>query len=181
MLRSALQSTTLRQLSSTRSAAIRASRHRPLHTTPPARQIPTALNNILAGGATPAVQVKTITSEGIELEDGLIIPSACIFLNGKVLLWDTPEQLWDGWKEEHFEVFEVVVPKPEILLLGTGKTVVPPPPSIRQYLSKIGVQIDVMNTWNACSTYNLLSEEGRRVAAALLPVSPRPWSKAPPQ
>ena len=60
-------------------------------------------------GAAPAVQVKRITSEGIELADGLILPSACIFLNGKTFLWDVPRE---GWSEEHFEVFDVVVPKP---------------------------------------------------------------------
>ena len=30
---------------------------------------------------------------------------------------------------------------------------------------------------NACATYNLLSEEGRKVAAALLPLKPHKWQK----
>ena len=30
--------------------------------------------------------------------------------------------------------------------------------------------------WNACSTYNLLAEEGRRVAAALLPQNGELWN-----
>jgi len=69
-----------------------------------------------------------------------------------------------------------------------------PPPSIRGYLKEMGIQLDIMDTVgpttlpavpalndvsisqkNACSTYNLLAEEGRRVAAALLPYTPRPW------
>jgi NADH dehydrogenase [ubiquinone] 1 alpha subcomplex assembly factor 3 len=69
-----------------------------------------------------------------------------------------------------------------------------PPPAIREYLREIGVHVDVMDTVgfisqlycnvthactlqkNACSTFNLLSEEGRRVAAALLPLRPiTPW------
>ena len=104
----ALLRPSLRICAATRS--FRPPAHR-LHTTRPLSQ-PTALNNILAGGAAPAVQVKTITNDGIVLADGLIIPSACIFLNGKTLLWNVPEHLWDGWKEEHFEVFEAVVPKP---------------------------------------------------------------------
>ncbi|KAI1796083.1 hypothetical protein LXA43DRAFT_988267 [Ganoderma leucocontextum] len=54
------------------------------------------------------------------------------------------------------------------------------PPALRQYLNKIGVQVDIMNTRNACSTYNLLAEEGRRVAAALLPLTPQRWPNAPP-
>ncbi len=67
---------------------------------------------MLAGGEAPAVQVKTITSNGIQLADGLVLPSACIFLNGKVFLWNVPEKTWDGWTPEHFEVFDTVVPKP---------------------------------------------------------------------
>ncbi|KAJ4479052.1 DUF498-domain-containing protein [Lentinula aciculospora] len=134
--------------------------------------------NILASDIPPPVQVASISPSGIELTDGLIIPGACVFLEGKVFLWDPPKTFWEGWKKEHFDVFEVVVPKPEILLLGTGKTIFQPPPFIREHLNKMGIQVDVMDTRNACSTYNLLSEEGRRVAAALLPLAPRTWQKA---
>lgn len=58
----------------------------------------------------------------------------------------------------------------EILVLGTGKTVVPLPPSLRDYLHDLGIQVDPMSTRNAAATFNLLAEENRRVAAALLPV-----------
>ncbi|EPQ59035.1 DUF498-domain-containing protein [Gloeophyllum trabeum ATCC 11539] len=133
--------------------------------------------NILASEVPPPVQVSQITPEGIQLADGLVIPSACIFLEGKVFLWDVPQSLWDGWNKDRFEIFDTVVPKPDLLLLGTGKSAALPPPSIRSFLSEIGVQMDVMDTRNACSTYNLLSEEGRRVAAALLPIQPRAWQK----
>ncbi|KAI0082525.1 DUF498-domain-containing protein [Panus rudis PR-1116 ss-1] len=155
----------------------RCSSRRQFHNAPIRQNTPTKLTNILAGGEAPAVQIKTISDQGIELADGLIIPSACIFLEDKTFLWDVPQALWDGWTQDHFSVLDVVVPKPELLLLGTGKKIVQPPPHLRQYLSKIGVQIDVMDTWNACTTYNLLAEEGRRVAAALLPVTPRSWAR----
>lgn len=77
------------------------------------------LTNILAGEVPPPVQVKTVTQSGITLQDGLILRSACIFLEGKVFLWDVPLKrgseagsLWRGWGKERFELFEVVVPKP---------------------------------------------------------------------
>ncbi|CAL1700233.1 unnamed protein product [Somion occarium] len=150
-----------------------------IHPTHIRRNVPTSLNNILAGGEAPAVLIRTVTPEGVELADGLVIPSACIFLEGQTFLWDVPEKLWDKWTPEHFEIFDVVVPKPELLLFGTGQRVYLPPSPIRQYLSKIGIQIDVMDTRNACSTYNLLTEEGRRVAAALLPITPQSWGRSP--
>ncbi|KAL5636662.1 hypothetical protein ACGC1H_000577 [Rhizoctonia solani] len=148
-----------------------------LHTTTPRQN--SSLTNILGDGPAPAVQVKSAGETGIELVDGLILPGACIFLAGRVFLWDvpTPNDRWTNWGLEHFEVFDVVVPKPELLLLGTGKSAMLPPPRFREYLSRSGVQIDIMDTRNACSTYNLLAEEGRRVAAALLPIQPRTWER----
>ncbi|KAF8605247.1 DUF498-domain-containing protein [Ceratobasidium sp. AG-I] len=148
-----------------------------LHNTAPKSN--TVLTNMLGDGPAPAVQVKSAGEKGIELADGLIIPGACIFLAGRVFLWDipTPNERWSNVGLEHFEVFDVVIPKPELLLLGTGKSAMLPPPKFRDYLGKIGVQVDIMDTRNACSTYNLLAEEGRRVAAALLPVQPKTWEK----
>lgn len=67
---------------------------------------------MLAGDVPPPVQVSSITSAGIQLADGLILPSACIFLDGKVFLWNVPSNLWDGWGREHLSIFETVVPKP---------------------------------------------------------------------
>ncbi|CAA7259364.1 unnamed protein product [Cyclocybe aegerita] len=145
-----------------------------------------SFTNFLADDNPPAVQVSSISEAGIQLIDGLVIPGACIFLEGKVFLWDVPtsnlssrmkEHRWQDWSEERFQLFDTVVPRPEILLLGTGKTIVQPPPFVRDHLTKLGIQLDVMDTRNACSTYNLLAEEGRRVAAALLPMSPYSWPK----
>lgn len=83
---------------------------RQLHSSRPIRA--SGLTNILAGGPAVSLQVKNVSAAGIELADGLILPSACIFLDGKVFLWDVPSKLWDGWGKEHFEIFETVVPKP---------------------------------------------------------------------
>lgn len=71
-----------------------------------------SFTNILADVNPPPVQVNSITSEGIQLLDGLLIPSACIFLEGQVFLWDVPNTLWDGWGKEHLDIFETVLPKP---------------------------------------------------------------------
>jgi NADH dehydrogenase [ubiquinone] 1 alpha subcomplex assembly factor 3 len=79
----------------------------------------TTLPNILAGGPAPAVVVKTLTPRGIQLDDGLIIPGACIFLEGEVFLWDAATT--DAWAKlseadlkARFEVFETVVPRPGV-------------------------------------------------------------------
>ncbi|KIM21799.1 hypothetical protein M408DRAFT_324819, partial [Serendipita vermifera MAFF 305830] len=127
-----------------------------------------ALQNLFDPAATAGttIQIRNVSEDGgIELEDGLTLRSSCILIGGRVFLWKTPQgKPWNGWTKEDFEIFEVLVPKPGYMLL--------PPPSIRQYLHDIGVQVDIMDTKNASSTFNLLTEEGRRVAAALLPIGP---------
>ncbi len=169
------------------------------------------LTNILADDNPPAVQVKRITNQGIQLVDGLVLPSACIFLEGQVFLWDVPQTLWEGWGKEHLEIFDLVSPRPGpfyILFSGLRMLI-----SNRNFTSRYGRAIGAATAIcsdiheptrrpsgydgyrasatslenprsdplslqkNACSTYNVLAEEGRRVAAALLPISPHLWQK----
>ena len=75
-------------------------------------RLSSTFTNLLASEIPPPVQVQSLTNAGITLSDGLVIPGACIFLEGKVFLWDVPGVLWEGWGTERFEIFEVVVPKP---------------------------------------------------------------------
>lgn len=158
---------------------------------------PTTLTNILASDIPPPVQVLSVSKTGIKLADGLVLSGPVIFLDGKVFLWDVPNggfnsvvstaqprsgkgsgmEKWEGWTNEHWSIFEVVVPKPEILVFGTGARVEFVPPKVRSFITGLGIQLDVMDTKNASSTYNLLAEEGRRVAAALLPLEPKLWER----
>ena len=80
-----------------------------------------SFTNFLASDNPPAVQVESVSDNGIQLADGLIIPGPCIFLEGKVFLWDvpdldlssrTPEEKWQNWDEKRFDLFEVVTPRP---------------------------------------------------------------------
>ncbi|UZJ51552.1 hypothetical protein CBS101457_000872 [Exobasidium rhododendri] len=117
------------------------------------------------------------------LSDGLVVHTPLILLNKQIMLWDAPDLKptpekpimpsgvgWEEWNEELWKVFEVVSPRPEIIVFGTGKTVLPPPLKLRAYLNKLGIQVDAHDSRNACQTYNLLVEEGRLVAAAMIPV-----------
>lgn len=58
----------------------------------------------------------------------------------------------------------------DILLLGCGSTAAMVPASLKQALRREGISIDAMGTGAACRTFNVLSAEARRVAAALMPV-----------
>src|SRR3989338_5777878 len=60
--------------------------------------------------------------------------------------------------------------KIEVLLLGMGAEVAILPRDLRDALEAAGIGVEPMNTPAACRTYNVLLGEGRRIAAALLPV-----------
>lgn len=56
----------------------------------------------------------------------------------------------------------------DILLIGMGASFPVLPPSKRAQFAELGMTVDIMDTASACRTYNVLTAEGRRVAAALL-------------
>jgi uncharacterized protein len=57
-----------------------------------------------------------------------------------------------------------------ILLIGTGKSMLPLPASWRTMAREANVAIEGMDTGAACRTYNVLLTEEREVAAALIAV-----------
>ncbi len=61
-------------------------------------------------------------------------------------------------------------PPPEILLLGLGVSTALLPDKLRNALKAHGAIIEAMGTGAACRTYNVLTSEMRRVAAALIAV-----------
>ncbi|SLN65490.1 hypothetical protein AQS8620_03026 [Aquimixticola soesokkakensis] len=58
----------------------------------------------------------------------------------------------------------------DVLFIGTGQSIAPLPRALRAALEAAGIGVDMMASPTACRTYNVLASEGRRVAAALLPV-----------
>ena len=85
-----------------------------------------------------------------------------------------PEQPWRPWPVpadaplalEHFQ--ELLDCHPELVVLGTGTTLRLPSPEIYGMLLKQGIGLEAMATAAACRTYNLLAQDGRKVAAALI-------------
>lgn len=59
----------------------------------------------------------------------------------------------------------------DVLLLGMGDRIALPPVDLRAALEEAGLGVEVMASPPACRTYNVLLAEGRRIAAALLPVT----------
>lgn len=58
--------------------------------------------------------------------------------------------------------------QPEIVILGTGSVQRFPAPALSRPLANAGIGFEAMDTRAACRTYNILTAEGRKVAAAIL-------------
>ena len=84
------------------------------------------------------------------------------------------DRIIDDWRpsvlaeltEQDFRL--MVDMKPEVVLLGTGRSMRFPPRSVTRPLIDRSIGLEVMDTSAACRTYNVLAAEGRNVLAALI-------------
>lgn len=63
---------------------------------------------------------------------------------------------------------EVMEAEPEMIIFGTGWAPYFPPREIVFALARRGIGFETMDTPAACRTFNILINEGRRAAAALI-------------
>lgn len=99
---------------------------------------------------------------------------------GPVLVFPNTVLTWDGAVEgdlataldpASLALVGRADPAVEVFLIGTGAKVEFVRPSQKAAIkAAVGLAPDAMETGAACRTYNILLAEGRRVAAALIPV-----------
>ncbi len=122
-------------------------------------------------GMTPLVKaghqiIQGYGARGITV-NSVLYTGAVIVRPESAMLWAAPRNVSE-LTPAHFQGLEGL--SIAMLLLGTGKFFAFVPPDVRTALKAQGITIDSMDTGAACRTYNVLMAEGRRVAAALLPV-----------
>lgn len=85
-----------------------------------------------------------------------------------------PDRVLDAWAPRSFDALAeahfagLAALKTEIVLLGTGNVLRFPHPRLTQALALARIGFEVMDTYAAARTYNILVAEGRKVAAALI-------------
>lgn len=73
--------------------------------------------------------------------------------------------------ENDFDELAIGADEIDVVLLGAGSRSGFFPPALYKALKSKGLVVETMDTGAACRTYNVLMAEGRRVVAALLPIS----------
>lgn len=113
--------------------------------------------NVIQGYSANGIQINNITCLGAQL----IFPDL-------TLLWDVEKV--EDITEESLKLVIHAEPSVDTLLIGTGKTFVHLDKEIVKWLYSYGITANVMSTPHACQTFNVLNQEDRRVAAAVIPV-----------
>ncbi|KAJ2894379.1 hypothetical protein MKZ38_007692 [Zalerion maritima] len=142
--------------------------------------------DVLGDVPPPATSVDMCFYDGFKLNSGAVVSGGdgVILYGGEAFRW-RPWVARDGaalrllnskgqWDtaNEAFQMFEGLWPRPDMLIIGTGRQIRPVAPDLRKYISSLGIRVDVVDTRNAASQYNMMATERGEleVAAALIPM-----------
>ncbi len=92
-------------------------------------------------------------------------------LHGSCLITPWSAGPWGGLEDA--TPITALIGRIDVLLVGMGAEIAQVPRAFRDPVEAAGIGVEVMNSPAACRTYNVLLGEGRRIAAALLPVPPK--------
>ncbi|KAK3989461.1 hypothetical protein QBC44DRAFT_83677 [Cladorrhinum sp. PSN332] len=150
----------------------------------PSQPPPTDLSSLDVLGNTPipATSIDICHSDGFSLNSGINITdgAGALLIAGEAFEWKPwtrEKKLINGkgqWEvsDEAWGVLSVVWPRPDLLILGLGPEIRPISPKTRQAIARLGIRVEVLDTRNAASQYNLLATERgvENVAAAMVPI-----------
>jgi len=89
-----------------------------------------------------------------------------LIVGNNVLLDDWGVNQIADISHEHWQ--QLLAHKPEVILIGTGQSLVFPHPSSYAVVIEAGIGVEFMDSGAACRTYNVLVSEDREVIAAII-------------
>lgn len=109
-------------------------------------------------------QIKAYQPGWIKINDQIITKNLII----------TPDELYPDWIAQtakdidHASLNIIETLQPDVFLIGTGRDLIFLSIEVYGELINQGIGVEVMDTRSACHTFNALTSENRRVAAALI-------------
>ncbi|KAL4875924.1 hypothetical protein BJY04DRAFT_200800 [Aspergillus karnatakaensis] len=144
--------------------------------------------NVLGNIPTPTTAIDACLDTGFHLDNGVKITGGdgVLLVGGEAFTW-RPWLVGKNGKEKNgminakgqFEVDEqawgildLVWPRPDLLVLGMGKSIHPISPETRKHINSLGIRVEVVDTRNAAAQFNLLATERgvSEIAAAMIPI-----------
>lgn len=108
--------------------------------------------------------VRSYSDLEIQINNETYLNSLILRPNGVIGSW--PPNHFDELAEEHFN--QLAALSPELIVLGTGSSMRFPDPRLTKSITDQSIGLEIMDTYAACRTYNILAGEGRDVVAAFI-------------
>jgi len=125
--------------------------------------------NLLNKEAVGVNMIDSVGMDGFRLNSDTKVLGPCAIFPNAVLAWRVrgPEDI----TEESLSLFKILAPKLDVLVIGYGdhRNTNPVSPKLILKMRKMGINMEVLDTEHAVAVYNFLVDEGRVVAAALIP------------
>ncbi|OAA49486.1 NADH dehydrogenase [Metarhizium rileyi] len=140
--------------------------------------------DVLGDTPAPSTSVDVCMYDGFGLNSGVTIANGdgALLVNGEAFAW----RPWEGKEslelvntkgqfelpEEAFGLFDLLWPRPDLLVIGVGKHNLPLSPRTKKHIAELGMRVEVLDTRNAAAQFNLLATERgvSEVSAALIPI-----------
>ncbi len=100
---------------------------------------------------------------------GMSHRGSLLIVPGGIYAWDvfSPQEITEQSLARVFAQATEI----DLLMIGSGRDPIALPATLRKRCKEAKISVDIQPTGGAASTYNVLLDEGRRVAAALIAVS----------
>ena len=112
---------------------------------------------------TPANLIRGYTDDEVRIGAESVRGSCIVTADTLITQWEP--QSFAQLRAAHLEALFALAP--ELVLLGTGPVQQFPAAEIRALAGRRGIGLEAMHLGAACRTFNVLVQEGRRVAAGL--------------
>ena len=113
------------------------------------------------------MQVDSYSHSGFVV-NGVSLRGAVLLLPRLSLMFSVPTL--DELTPRSLEVLRLLDLRTDLLVIGCGRSMRPPPAPVRAWLTEYGISSELASTPHACSTFNFMVQENRPVAAVLFPL-----------
>lgn len=108
-------------------------------------------------------KITSYSNDAFKIKDEFIKSNLIISKDRLIENW--PVKSYQHLALQHLD--DIISWKPEIIIIGTGKTPSFPNPELIAHAGSKNIGLEVMDTGAACRSYNLLVDEDRDVVACL--------------
>ncbi|XP_310380.3 NADH dehydrogenase [ubiquinone] 1 alpha subcomplex assembly factor 3 [Anopheles gambiae] len=124
---------------------------------------------ILNKEADAGLMINSYSQFGFRLNNDMVVIGPMAIFSRTVLSWNVESH--EDINDESLSLFCAIEPKIDVLVVGIGDHTITPTFSkkIIDFMKRYKINVEVLGTEQACSTFNFLNAENRVVAAALIP------------